>query len=209
MVRIDGAHEHLAAALDPISCRRAGGPTNMIQEILSSCGRSMPTALKSARFRGTGTLTRRRKNLGGHRVLAVGDACGYVEPFTGEGMAWGIMGAREMVELLPSLAAWRDDLPARWRQRYVKIIGRQQRWCRGMRPTMHHPAVAAAGIFMGSAMPTLARWIAKAICGPPIKEIRDDSSGRFRFPGNSYGIDARDLGAGHGDADVGAAEVRA
>jgi len=209
MVRIDGIRDHLAAALDPASCRLAGGPANLVREILSSCRKQIPTAMQPAKFKGTGALTRRREQLGGYRVLVVGDACGYVEPFTGEGMAWAAIGAREMVDLLPAPSAWPDDLPARWRHRYLQIIGRQQRWCRGMRATMHHPAMAAAGILIGSAMPMLANWIAQAICRPPKKEIRDDQSGRFRFPGNQYRINPGDLGHRHRESDIGAAEVRA
>jgi menaquinone-9 beta-reductase len=198
MVRIDGSYEHLAAALDPASCRRAGGPVNLVREILGSCGRTIPAALDGARFRGTGTLTRRRKHFGGFRVLTVGDACGYVEPLTGEGMAWAAIGARELVNMLPNQPArWRDDLPARWRRRYLEVIGRQQRWCRGLRTTVRHPALAAAGIFVGSVMPALARWIAQTICEPPTKEIRDDNPGRFRVAQTPSWSDPGDIGHRH------------
>jgi flavin-dependent dehydrogenase len=198
MVRIDGSYEHLAVALDPSSCRRAGGPVNLVREIFGSCGRSIPAGLNGARFRGTGTLTRRRQNLGGFRVLTVGDACGYVEPLTGEGMAWAAIGARELANMLPKpFIRWRDDLPARWRRRYLEVIGRQQRWCRGMRTTVRHPALTAAGVFMGNAMPALARWIAQTICEPPTKEIRNDNPGRFRVSQTPSRPDAGDIGHRH------------
>ncbi len=210
LVRIDGSYEHLAAALDPASCRRAGGPVNLIREILTSCGRSIPAELEDARFRGTGTLTRRRRHLGGFRVLTVGDACGYVEPLTGEGMAWAAIGARELVNMLPNqLARWRDDLPARWRRRYLEIIGRQQRWCRAMRTTIRHPALVAAGIFMGSAMPALARWIAQAVCEPTTKEFRNDNAGRFRVAQTPSRSDTGDIGHRHGQPAGGPAGVGA
>jgi flavin-dependent dehydrogenase len=48
---------------------------------------------------GTLPLTRRTPRPAGHRVLVVGDAAGYVEPFTGEGMAWALATA--------SAATWR------------------------------------------------------------------------------------------------------
>lgn len=210
MVRIDGSHEHLAAALDPISCRRAGGPENLVREILRSCGRSIPDALEGARFRGAGTLTRRRQHLGGYRVLAVGDACGYVEPLTGEGMAWAAIGARELVHILPNPdARWRGDLPGRWRRRYLDVIGRQQRWCRAMRATAHHPAMAAAGIFLGNAMPALARWIAQTICQPSTKEFRNDNPGRFCIAQVTSPIDAGDFGHRHREPAGGVAGVGA
>jgi flavin-dependent dehydrogenase len=210
MVRIDGSREHLAAALDPISCRRAGGPENLVREILGSCGRSIPAALDGARFRGAGTLTRRRQHLGGYRVLAVGDACGYVEPLTGEGMAWAAIGARELVNILPNpLARWRDDLPAQWRRRYLQVIGRQQSWCRGMRATAHHPAMASAGIFIGNAMPALARWIAQTICQPSMKELSNDNPGRFPIAQAPSRINAGDSWHRHRQPARGPAAVGA
>ena len=150
MVRIDGSYEHLAAALDPVWCRCAAVRRIWSVKFSVHADDRSPRWM-GARFRGTGTLTRRRQHLGGYRVLTVGDACGYVEPLTGEGMAWAAIGARELVGLLPNPSArWRGDLPARWRRRYLDIIGRQQRWCRGMRTTAHHPAMTAAGIYIGT-----------------------------------------------------------
>jgi menaquinone-9 beta-reductase len=192
-VRIDSAREHMAAALFPAACRKAGGPSNLIRKILASCGRTIPTELDRAKYRGTSALTRRRRHLGGFRVLAVGDACGYVEPLTGEGMAWALLGSRELVRLLPeNPARWREDLPARWRRRHLEIIGRQQGWCRAMRTTARHPALAATGIFLARAMPPIARWIAQTICEPHTKEIRNDNPGRFHQPQTSTRPDPGD-----------------
>ena len=207
MVRIDGSYENLAAALDRIACR-AGGPENLVREILGTCGRSIPADLDGARSRGTGTLTRRRRHLGGYRVHTVGDACGYVEPLTGEGMAWAAMGAREPVNMLPNPnARWRGDLPARWRRRCLETIGRQHRWCRRMRTTAHHPAMAAAGIFIGNALPAFARWMARTICQPSTKEFRNDNPGRFRVAQASSRLDAGDFGHRHREPTGSAAGV--
>ncbi len=170
VVRIDDSTEHLAAALYPAACRDQAGPVNVIGDILRSCDQPVPTGLASARIHGTGKLTRRRKHLGGHRVLAVGDACGYVEPVTGEGMAWAIHAAYLLNQIMPaSSQVWDPNLPEKWRARYSQVIGRQQRWCRLMRTTMHNPAMTAAGIFMGNAFPGIARWIARMVCEPKKK----------------------------------------
>jgi flavin-dependent dehydrogenase len=179
LVRIDDSIEHLAAALYPAACRDQSGPANVIGEILRSCHQPVPTGLANAKIHGTGKLTRRRKYLGGHRVLAVGDACGYVEPVTGEGMAWAIRGAYLLNQIIPeSSAAWADDVPEKWRACHSQVIGRQQRWCRLMRTTMHNPAMTAAGIFMGNAFPGIARWIARMVCEPTKKDFLNDPIGR-------------------------------
>jgi flavin-dependent dehydrogenase len=203
MVRMIGSRGHLAASLDPAACRGAGGPVSLVREILASSGKALAADLDSLRIRGTGALTRRREHLGNNRVLAVGDACGYVEPFTGEGMAWAAIRAREVVKMLPVPAEpWPADLPARWRIRHHEIIGRRQRWCRMMKPMMHHPALAGAGILVGSAMPAIAKWIAATVCKPRQKEIFDDSPGRFRFQRYRSKTSDGDTGDRDGDAGV-------
>ena len=203
IVRMIGSRAHLAASLDPAACRSAGGPLNLVREILGASGKSLGANLDSLRIRGTGALTRHREHLGSNRVLAVGDACGYVEPFTGEGMAWAAIGAREVVKMLPAPdESWPEDLPTRWRIRHHEIIGRRQRWCRGMQPMMHHPAIAAAGILVGSAVPAIARWIAAAVCKPRQKEIFNDSPGRFRFQRDRTEISDGNTGDRDGDAGV-------
>ena len=40
--------------------------------------------------------------MAGYRVMVVGDSCGYVEPFTGEGMSWAIRGAIAVTSVLPN-----------------------------------------------------------------------------------------------------------
>jgi flavin-dependent dehydrogenase len=163
----------------------------LITDILHSCGRAPPADLQSAHLHGTGLLTRHRQMLGGHRVLTIGDACGYVEPFTGEGMAWAITSAIESSRLLLSAGGdWPVDLPARWRNRYFETTGHRQRWCRAMRPTMHHPFLAHDAIRIGSVLPMAAQWIAGAV--NRTKEIRDDNPGRFPLTQIASRIDARD-----------------
>jgi menaquinone-9 beta-reductase len=201
-ISINDSTDHMAAALDPAACRRFGGPAKLIAQILRSCGRDLPESLQSSRLHGAGFLTRRRRTLGGHRVLAIGDACGYVEPFTGEGMAWATLGAIEIARLLPGPRAdWPTDLPQRWRRQYLQIIGHRQRWCRAMRPTMHHPVMAGAAIKIASRFPHLAQSITSAVCRPGAlirsKENRDDNPGHFHVAPASSGNHARHPGHRH------------
>jgi 2-polyprenyl-6-methoxyphenol hydroxylase-like FAD-dependent oxidoreductase len=206
LVQIDESTQHMAAALDPTSCRQAGGPMNLVREILRSCDRAMPESLPGARLQGTGKLTRHRKQLGGHRVLTLGDACGYVEPITGEGMAWAARGALELNRLMPQSATlWNEQLSRQWERLHWETIGRQQRWCRAMRATMHHPVMAGAGIFMGHAMPAAARWIAKAICQPPKKELPNDPIGHVRIAPSPVRGSADHSGHRHGEPAGGSA----
>jgi flavin-dependent dehydrogenase len=167
LVRINEAQMHVAAALDPIACKSAGGPGPTTQRILDSTHSNHFSNWESLRFRGTGSLTRRRTQLGGHRVLAIGDACGYVEPFTGEGIAWAIAAAREAVALLPrGDEPWPIDLPIRWRSRHHRLIAARQHWCRGLRPIMRHPQFAPVIMTVANAVPAITQWIATRISQP-------------------------------------------
>ncbi len=179
-VRVDESTEHLAAALHPVYCQKNGGPLNVIEQILDSCGQSVPFELRSARLHGTGKLTRYRKQIGGHRVLTVGDACGYVEPITGEGMAWAARGAIALGQIMSrSSADWPADFPRLWKQQYQQAIGRQMHWCRLLRGTAHNPWLADAGILLASTFPGVARHIARMICEPKPKDGLHDSIGDF------------------------------
>jgi flavin-dependent dehydrogenase len=198
LVRIDNSTVHAAAAIDPHACQEAGGPVQLIGQILRSCQRSVPGELSAARLHGAGKLTRRRKQLGGYRVLTVGDACGYVEPVTGEGMAWAATGALALARLIPSsIIHWPADLPDRWRDTHWEAIGKKQRWCRAMRATIHHPAATAAGLFLGNATPGLARWIAGAICNPSRKDVLHDPIGHAPAAQNPQRLGADNPGHRH------------
>ena len=158
-VRLAGGQVHVAAALDPSACRRTGGPGELVGEILG-----MP--MRHAKFQGTGLLTRKRRNLGGHRVLAVGDACGYVEPFTGEGIAWAIRGARSAVEVLPrETRHWHLMVVTDWQQQHAAAV--RTHWCRTLRRLARWPAAARAGVMLGNVVPVIARGIGQRVSGLP------------------------------------------
>ena len=158
-VRLGNHQVHVAAALDPSMCRMAGGPAELVGKII---GMSM----RDAKFQGTGLLTRKRRNLGGHRVLAVGDACGYVEPFTGEGIAWAIRGARAAVEILPREARnWTSTMATDWQRHHAAAV--RTHWCRTLRRLARWPAAARIGVMLGNVVPVIARGIGQRVSGLP------------------------------------------
>ena len=78
---------------------------------------------------------RRTRLAGSGRILTVGDASGYVEPFTGEGMTWGLKSGIAAADMIGSCLeqAGQSQLAAigdRWNQE-LKILLRRQKWtCR-------------------------------------------------------------------------------
>ncbi|HEY1685572.1 MAG TPA: NAD(P)/FAD-dependent oxidoreductase [Tepidisphaeraceae bacterium] len=162
IVNLPDGRIHLAAALDPRACRQNHTAAALIQDILKSC-RVNWTDLADTHLQGTPTLTRQRTCVANDRVLVVGDACGYIEPFTGEGMAWAIRGAIAVADMLIAADGWADDMPLRWEQVYRSQIQRRQRWCRMLRPLVHYPAVARCGIAAASWLPQIGNFLAGRI----------------------------------------------
>lgn len=172
LVRLGDGRISLAAAMDPTACQAHRGPGPLVTSILGCGSGSGAAELHKARFCATGLLTRTRMGLGGHRVLAIGDACGYVEPFTGEGMAWAILAAGKAASLLGEPAeVWPDDMAERWRAMYRRALGVRKRCCTMLRPIMHHVGLAEAAIWMAWAWPAagenLARWVSGAVQHEP------------------------------------------
>lgn len=158
-VRLADGCTHLAAALPPRLCQHRR-PVDLMQQILDDSGMGHPP-LDGSRLYGTAPLTRHRRIVGSWRVLAAGDACGYVEPFTGQGIAWAMASAEAVVGLLPeSLGSWPADLPQRWTQRYRRFIRPRQRICRALRLLIHHDPLGSLAMRTARLFPSLAQQLA-------------------------------------------------
>ena len=154
------ARVHVGAALLPEACNARRGPLGVIGAILAECGgagseaREIAAAVGAAgAFVGTGVLTQRGKLPCCGRGMAIGDACGYVEPFTGEGMAWAIRGAVvAAVNLMPRRAAEvAEDIGGRWQRTFDAEIRPRQRWCRGLRHVVGNAGLTRFGMRAGAA----------------------------------------------------------
>ena len=103
--------------------------------------------------------------MSGRLVALVGDAAGYVEPFSGEGMSWALESASVLAEVLADErpGAWTPDTYRRaWRDR----IGRRQRWCRGLALALGRPHLCRL-LFRGAAgHPRLVRWLVGRVVRP-------------------------------------------
>ena len=143
LVRIENNRLDVAAAFDTRAMRRAGGPGPLAEEILRKAGLPSCDELAGAAWHGTPALTRRRCRLAGERLFVLGDAAGYVEPFTGEGMAWALTSAVAVTE--PALAgaqSWHSGLADRWEATHRRLVGRRQKTCRAISLILRSPRFA-------------------------------------------------------------------
>ncbi|HEX3152532.1 MAG TPA: FAD-dependent monooxygenase [Gemmataceae bacterium] len=128
---VEDGRVDMAAALDPIAVKQAGGIGMLAESILREAGFPPYPNLSDLHWKGTPHLTRRAPSLGGHRHFVVGDAAGYIEPFTGEGMAWALEGAVLVAPLAHrGIVQWDPALLNRWRGAYRRHVTHRQFVCR-------------------------------------------------------------------------------
>ena len=139
-VVVEDGRIDMAAALDPVAVKHAGGMGQLVEAILTQAGHPLHPGLTDLPWKGTPRLTRQAPTLGGHRLFIVGDAAGYIEPFTGEGMAWAMAGAARLAPLaIQAIRHWDNDLLKRWQTIYRREVARRQVICRTTARVLRRP----------------------------------------------------------------------
>jgi 2-polyprenyl-6-methoxyphenol hydroxylase-like FAD-dependent oxidoreductase len=141
-VVVEGRRVNIAAAVDSGFLKDSGGPASAVHAIFQDAGVRVNEPLESIDWMGTLPLTRRLVPPAARGIFVVGDAAGYVEPFTGEGMAWAFAGAEAVVPFVERAAESHDPAIEReWIRAYAHGIGREQRWCRVIARLLRLPAL--------------------------------------------------------------------
>jgi menaquinone-9 beta-reductase len=106
LVRLEDGRIDVAAALDPRAVAAAGSAQAVLAVLCESGGIAAAdideACIATATFHATPRLTRVLPPVAdaAGRIFRIGDAAGYVEPFTGEGIGWAVASARILVEAL-------------------------------------------------------------------------------------------------------------
>jgi flavin-dependent dehydrogenase len=157
LVRLEDGRLDVAAAFDAEWLRRAGGPCVAAIALLAEAKWPAPLDLHTLHWRGTPALTRQARRLAAERVFVLGDAAGYVEPFTGEGMAWALASGVAVVPLvIRAASAWQDELIGEWTMRYRCVVSRRQTACRVAAAVLRHPLLSGAVVAVLARVPALA-----------------------------------------------------
>jgi len=175
LVRLEDGGIDVAAALDRALLGRAGGVGRALAHLLDeACGqeadwRPARDALVAARYRATPPLTRRAPPVAGRsrRILRVGDAAGYVEPFTGEGIGWALASARLLAESVAAPGAFADPAAAVtcYEAAHHRLFARLHRRCRLVAAAVRRRSVVATAVAAARTMPWAARIIAPTVVG--------------------------------------------
>ena len=168
VVRIEGDRLNVAAALDPDLIRLHGVGTAVRYVLNAARFESIP-GLNSVPWKGTPPMMQEPKWLAKERLFSIGDASGYVEPFTGEGIGWAIHSATLLVPLaLKAIKGWNPGMAADWVALRRGELARAQRDCRWFTWVLRHPFIARGALRGIESMPVLGGPLVRRLHGPTI-----------------------------------------
>jgi flavin-dependent dehydrogenase len=150
---------NVAAAVAPSLLGQAT-PAEVVRAILEGAGVSVPPRLCASTWRGTPPLTSRPRRVAAERVLLVGDAGGYIEPFTGEGMAFALETAIAVAPFAVQAAErWTPSIASGWEALHRRLVCDRQLTCRQLAWILRRPWAAYTAFTMCRLLPGMARRI--------------------------------------------------
>lgn len=133
---------NVAAAVDRKALMQTA-PAKVVADILTHAGISFPVGLMSAHWRGTPPLTSRPNHVAAERILLIGDAGGYIEPFTGEGMAFALEAAIAVTPLVvQAIRSWTPAIAESWETLHRRMVRDRQRTCQQLAWILRRPWAA-------------------------------------------------------------------
>ena len=169
LVRLEDGRIDVAAALDRAAVRAAGGPVDALLALFANgpdAGvNELVASLRAARLTATPPLTRRAPPSSRQgRILRVGDAAAYVEPFTGEGIGWALASARLAADTILQGAggARVGEVYAGAHQRH--FVAPHAR-CRRVVSWLRNPALVTAAVASARIVPGVAARIVPLVVG--------------------------------------------
>jgi flavin-dependent dehydrogenase len=164
LTRVEDGRLNVAAAVDRDAIRRTGRPAAVCEEILNEAGFPVSPGMRQADWHGTIGLTRRSTRRAGERLFLVGDAAGYVEPFTGEGMAWALSSGLGVIPFVcEGVVGWRDELARDWEHRFRRLVDSRQWLCRALALGLRRTYLVRSIIPILSHCPWLARPVIRRL----------------------------------------------
>lgn len=148
---------NVAAALDPRALSESG-IGDLIGRMLQFANVEVDIDWSQVAWSGTPPLTSRPARVASERLFVIGDASGYVEPFSGEGMATALATGIAVAPLAASAArGWQNDLARRWEALHRTLVVDSQATCRQLAWILRQPWAAAAALRICNAQPWIAR----------------------------------------------------
>ncbi len=166
-VRLRDGRLHLAASVDQSALNKDHEPAALVSEILNETHLPAVPELFSADWQGTLPLTRQSPTVAASRVFLAGDAAGYVEPFTGEGITWALTTGLALASFVEQAVRQSPQKAEHdWRAAYRRLIRQRQDWCRLLAWLLRQPRVAASAICFLGLMPQVPQFLVNKLNQP-------------------------------------------
>ena len=167
LVRLEDNRLNVAAALDADHIAGAGGLAAAAARIIDQCRWPAVDGGAAATWKGTARLSRRRVRPAGRRLFVLGDAAGYVEPFTGEGIASSLWAALAVTGLASTaVTGWNAQLAVMWTRRHRRMFALRHAICTAVASLLRRPQGMAAVAGLLTRAPGLAAPIVRAMHAP-------------------------------------------
>lgn len=169
-VRVPDGTVNVAAAVDRQALLHRN-PAEVMSEILLACRFPPASDLVLSQVKGTALLTRQSNRLADERLFLVGDAGGYLEPITGEGMAWAFASALAVASLaVAATTQWKPRMEEQWQHAANQVVSRRQTICWSLSRLCRHPWLLDLAMRTVTCVPSLA-----AACVSQLNKIATES----------------------------------
>ncbi len=156
-VCLDDGRLNLAAALDRRFVAAAGTPAEAARQIVTEAGMPWSEDWSASDWHGTPALTRRLHRVAVGGVFVIGDAGGYIEPFTGEGMAWAMESGAALAAIIAGgRTRTASELVAAWNAKHRQLLGRRMLVCKTISAALRWPRFTRIALSALSKAPWLA-----------------------------------------------------
>lgn len=175
LVALEDGRLNLAAALDPRRIHGSEGIGRFLYQAWRRFDLDPLPHLDRLHWQGTPPLSQHPPAVSGHRFFCLGDAAGYEEPFTGEGMAWALSSAMALTPIVSqAVHCWHPCFAQQWNATHREIVRRRSLVCRTSAFLMHRPNLTALMASVLRLHPPLLQPLVNSINAPV-------DPGRFQF----------------------------
>jgi flavin-dependent dehydrogenase len=168
LVRVEEGTLNIAAAFDARLVRETGGPARAAAVVLAQAGFPEIPVMAEADWLGTPALTRTTSPVAAERLFVLGDASGYVEPFTGEGIGWGLASAVALAPLADAACtpSWQPSFAAAWSREHTRLVRHRQRVCQSLAMLLKSPTCVRLAMCLASRVPLLLKPLVRGVSLP-------------------------------------------
>ncbi len=152
----------------------AGNPVEFIEfvahrfDLLRSSGLHRLRRSRFGRLLGAGPIPCRPRGVATDRVVLVGDAAGYAEPFSGEGISWALESAATLAHSVEhgKPGDWTPTTARVYQREWSRRIGRRQQFARMLARTLERPGLVGGLLGVTNRYPAIATWLVRRAAMP-------------------------------------------